>query len=605
MTNTALPETGPLEMALANGRRLLAFDPAGAAEQAREILSKNKHEGDALRLLAKALRLLGQANEAQRIEVQAVAAAPHNPTLARASRAIVDNRLEEAERILRPYLEQRPDDAAAVHLLAEVAGRAGYIEDAERLLRRAFELVPAFTEARLRLVKVLCFQNRIKEALVILDELLAVDPASTAGLDTKAATLAQIGEYGQAVEIYEKLVKLSPTYVSGWIGYGQILNTMGRFGDSVAAYRTVIDLDPNRGQAWWSLANLKTSCFTQADIEAMEAALDDIDPQTDDRVPLHFALGKALEDAAKYEESFLHYEQGNRIRSAKSEYRPEATHELVLRSEALFDDQFFRDHESGGAPQSDPIFIVGLPRSGSTLVEQILASHSSIEGTAELQYMALMRRRFAEEHSGEFPGPLSSLRDEDLGKFGHGYLADSRTHRKTKKRHFTDKLPNNWEHLGLILAVLPNAKIVDARRNPMDCCFSCFKQLFSVGQEFTYSLDWVGRYYADYVRMMDHFDRLFPGRVHRVIHEKLIEDPEREIRALLDYLDLPFEDACLRFYKNDRAVRTPSAEQVRRPINRQGVGRWRPFEPWLGELKQALGPVLDAYPNVPKFHDGE
>jgi hypothetical protein len=232
-------------------------------------------------------------------------------------------------------------------------------------------------------------------------------------------------------------------------------------------------------------------------------------------------------------------------------------------------------------------------------------SHASIEGTAELQYMALMRREFAEEHSGEFPGPLSALSHEDLAKFGHKYLADSRTHRKTRKPHFTDKLPNNWEHLGLILTVLPNAKIVDARRHPMDCCFSCFKQLFSVGQEFTYSLDWVGRYYADYVRMMDHFDRLFPGRVHRVIHEKLIEDPEREIRTLLDYLGLPFDDACLRFYQNDRAVRTPSAEQVRRPINRQGVGRWRPFEPWLGELKQALGPVLDAYPNGPKFHDGE
>ena len=605
MTDTALPETGSLELALANGRRLLSHDPAGAAEQAREILSKDEHNGDALRLLAKALRQLGRQTEAERVEVQAIESASFDPTLVRAGRAILEDRLGDAEQMLRPYLREHSEDAAAVRLLAEVAGRAGYLDDAEKLLRRALELAPAFTDARMKLATMLCFQNKVEESLATLDELLAFDPDSISGQDSKAATLARIGEYREAARIYEKLLEQSPDYVFGWISYGQMLNTIGRFKDSIAAYQKATALDPTRGEAWWSLANLKAWHFTESDIGAMKAALDEDKIDNSSRVHLQFSLGKALEDAGRYEESFRHYEAGNLIRARESEYRPEKTHELVLRSENTFTEEFFRGRERAGVPDADPIFIVGLPRSGSTLVEQILGSHSSIEGTSELQYVPVIQRTLAKGYARPFPNFLTELGPEELKRLGSEYLAFSGPHRKTQKPYFTDKLPNNWEYLGFILSIIPNAKIVDARRHPMDCCFSSFKQLFSIGQEFTYSLDWIGRYYADYVRMMDHFDRLFPGRVHRVIHEKLIEDPEREIRKLLDYLGLHFDDGCLRFYQNDRAVRTPSAEQVRQPINRQGVGRWRPFEAWLGDLKESLGPVLDAYPNVPKFQDSK
>jgi tetratricopeptide (TPR) repeat protein len=522
-----------------------------------------------------------------------VEGAAHNPTLATVGRAILDGRLEEAGNLLRPHLQRYPDDAAAVSLLAELVGRAGNVAQAEDLLRRSIELAPAFPGTRLRLATILCFQNKVQESLTVLDELLAIDPNSVAALDAKAATLARVGDYQEAASIYETMLELSPTHISGWISYGQMLNTIGRIGDSIAAYRRVIALDPSRGEAWWSLANLKVSPFAGSDIEVMNSALLNMDSSDDAAVFLHFALAKALEDAERYEESFQHLSQGNRIRAEQTDYRPEVTHALLRRSEAVFTRKFFDDRQGAGAPDKDPIFIVGLPRAGSTLVEQILGSHSSIEGTIELQYMALIGRRLGD------PAELAKLDRPDLAALGREYLAGSRLHRKSEKPYFTDKLPNNWEHIGLILTILPNARIVDARRHPMACGFSNFKQLFSHGQEFSYSLDWMGRYYADYVRMMRHFDELFPGRVHRVIHERLIDNPDEEIRALLDYIGVPFEESCLRFHENERPVRTPSAGQVRQPLNRKGVDQWRNFEPWLGELKAALGPVLTAYPDVP------
>ena len=598
MIETGLPEQGSLELALANGHRLLSVDPEAAAEQAREILLKNEHDGDALRLLAQALHLLGRKNEAEVAEVKAVEAAAHNPTLVLAARAIQEGRLDEAGSRLRPYLQRHPDDAAAVRLLAELVGREGDVAQAEKLLHMAIELAPAFTETRVRLATILGFQNRVQESLTVLDELLAIDPNSVAGLDAKAATLARVGDYHEAAGIYAKLLERSPTHISGWISYGQMLNTIGQIDQSIAAYRRVIALDPARGEAWWSLANLKISPFASGDIESMESALLELEPSSDAAVFLHFALGKALEDAGRYQESFDHYSQGNRIRAEQTDYRPEDTDALVRRSEATFTKRFFDDRLGAGVTDANPIFVVGLPRAGSTLVEQILASHSMIEGTIELQYMALIQRRLMHA-SASFSAGLANLNRQDFEALGREYLAGAKLHRKTDKPYFTDKLPNNWEHVGLILSILPNARIVDARRHPMACGFSNFKQLFSHGQEFSYSLDWSGRYYADYVRLMRHFDELFPGRIHRVIHEQLIEDPDEEIRRLLDYIGVPFEEACLRFYENERPVRTPSAGQVRQPLNRKGVDQWRNFEPWLGELEQALGPVLTFYPNVP------
>jgi tetratricopeptide (TPR) repeat protein len=598
MTDKAVPKTGSRELALANGRRLLAHDAEAAAEQAREILSRNEHDGDALRLLAQALRRVNRKSEAERVEVKAVEAAAHNPVLASVGRAIVENRLSDAGSTLQPYLQEHPNDAAAVRLLAELVGRAGEVARAEELLRRSIELAPAYADTYVRLATVLCFQNRVQESLLVLDELLAIDPTAVLALDAKAATLARVGEYGDAAGIYEEMLRLAPTHVSGWIGYGQILNTIGKTDASIAAYRRVIELDPTRGEAWWSLANLKISQFTAHDIEVMSAVLPGLGPTGDQAVYLHFALGKALEDAGRYGEAFEHFNEGNKIRAAGTTYDPKLVHDLVRRSEKVFTRKFFEERQGSGVPEKDPIFIVGLPRAGSTLVEQILASHSLIEGTIELQYMGLIRRKLMQGPRG-FPEGVNRLSGTDLAAYGKEYLDSSSLHRKTDEPYFTDKLPNNWESLGLILTILPNAKIIDARRHPMSCCFSNFKQLFSHGQDFSYSLDWIGRYYVDYVRMMRHFDELFPGRIHRVIHEQLIDNPEAEIRRLLGYVGVPFEESCLRFYENERPVRTPSAGQVRQPLNRKGMEQWLNFEPWLGELKQSLGPVLLAYPRVP------
>jgi hypothetical protein len=379
-----------------------------------------------------------------------------------------------------------------------------------------------------------------------------------------------------------------------------LLHTVGRLEDSITAYRRAIDLNPSFGEAWWSLANLKTVRFDDADVAAMQAALGEDQLSKTTLLQLHFALGKAFEDAGRLEESFSHYEQGNAIRHAMLDYDPDAAGNYVRRNIATFSEGLFDARKGNGSPAPDPIFIVGMPRAGSTLIEQILASHSQIEGTSELPYLPnIVRRLSAEFPDTLYPEAVERLDPDALRHLGQEYLHSAAANRKSDKPFFIDKSPNNWMNVGLIQLILPNAQIIDARRHPLGCCFSNFKQHFASGQPFSYSLDDLGRYYSDYVRLMDHFDRIMPGKIHRVFHEDMVEDSEREIRRLLAYLDLPFEEGCLRFYDNDRAVRTPSGEQVRRPINRDGVEQWKAFEPWLGPLKQALGPVLEHYPDVP------
>jgi len=333
----------------------------------------------------------------------------------------------------------------------------------------------------------------------------------------------------------------------------------------------------------------------------MTAALDRPDLDDDSRLHLHFALGKAHEDAGDPEPSFAHYSEGNRIRREASGYSAAGMTELTRRCRAVFTRELFAERAGSGAPAADPIFVLGMPRAGSTLVEQILASHSQIEGTSELPHLPALVRRLDAEHAGSglYPEWVPGLSAEALKELGEEYLDNARLHRKTERPFFIDKLPNNWINVGLIQLILPNATIIDARRHPLGCCFSNFKQNFARGQSFSYSLEDLGHYYRDYVRLLAHFDAVLPGRIHRVFHERMVEDSETEIRRLLDHVGVPFEAGCLRFYENERAVRTPSAEQVRRPINRAGVDQWRAFEPWLGPLKDALGPVLDCYPLVP------
>jgi tetratricopeptide (TPR) repeat protein len=490
-------------------------------------------------------------------------------------------------------------------MLAEVAARLGRQDDAEALLVRCLELAPGFTAARHNLATVLYRQGRSEDALVHLDQLLAGEPRNPAYANLKAAALARIGEYAQAIGLYEDVLARYPQQPKGWMSYGHALKTVGRSADCVAAYRRAVDQAPARGEAWWSLANMKTYRFGDADLAAMEGQLARQDLAADDRFHLHYALGKAHEDAARYAESFAHYDRGAALRRVQIAYDPETISRHVARSRAVLTAELFAARAGQGCPAPDPIFVLGLPRSGSTLIEQILASHSAVEGTMELPDIASMARRLSGARTTKdpsaYPEILATLSPEDLKALGEEFLERTRVQRKTGRPFFIDKMPNNFAHIGLIALALPNAKIIDARRHPLGCCFSGFKQHFARGQNFSYGLADIGRYYADYVALMAHFDAVLPGRVHRVIYESMVEGPEREIRALLDYCGLPFEESCLNFHENDRAVRTASSEQVRQPIFKDAVEHWQHYEPWLEPLKTALGPVLSAYPAAPEF----
>ena len=547
----------------------------------------------------------GQALEVE----EALAASVRDPRLMQAGLALVEGQLALAERLLRPHLKAKPTDIAAIRMMAELAGRLGRYKDSENLLRRALELAPGFTAARANLATVLYRQNRAADALEILDSLLDGEPENLPQQNLRAAALGRLGGFEEALRLYEQVLAKTPNQPKVWMSYGHTLKTVGRLEEGVAAYRRALALVPTLGEAWWSLANLKTVAFADEDLVAMEAALADRGLKLEDRFHLHFALGKALEERRDAERAFAHYAEGNRLRHDMMGYDPEDVTNLVRRTRRVYSRGFIAERQGFGATAPDAIFILGMPRAGSTLVEQILASHPLVEGTMELPDLPVLAARLGRWRGGEgkefYPETVAALDAAAAAALGEEYLERTRIQRKTDRPFFIDKLPNNWVHTGFIHLIMPNAKIIDARRHPLDCGFSNFKQHYAHGQGFSYALSDMGRYYSDYVDLMAHFDRLLPGRVHRVIHERLVEDPEPEVRRLLAYLGLDFDPACLRFHENKRAVRTASSEQVRRPINREGIGQWRAYEPWLGPLKEALGPVLDAYPDAPERHSRE
>jgi tetratricopeptide (TPR) repeat protein len=521
-------------------------------------------------------------------------AATRDPRLVQAALALVDNDLPVAERLLRNCLAEDPFNVATIRMMAELAGRLGRYRDAEILLRRALELSPAFFAARSNLATVLYRQNRPAEAVAELERLVADDPDNAGNTNLKAAAHSRLGDYDEALALYADVLKKHPEQPKVWMSYGHVLKTVGRQTESIEAYRQAIRLAPPLGEAWWSLANLKTLQFSDADIVGMETALTRSDLRSEDRFHLHFALGKAFEDRRDADNSFAHYEAGNRLRRNDLDYDQADTHHQVERARKLFAPELLASRAGQGCDAPDPIFIVGMPRAGSTLIEQILASHSQVEGTMELPDMPALAARI-----GARKGGLELVSADELQAMGVEYIQRTRIQRKTGKPFFIDKLPNNWAHAGLIHLILPNAKIIDARRHPLASCFSNFKQHFARGQSFAYGLADLGHYYADYVALMAHFDRVLPGRIIRVIYEQMIDDSDSRISALLASLGLPFEDACLRFHENMRAVRTASSEQVRRPINREGLDQWKMYDRWLGPLKDALGPVLEFYPDVP------
>lgn len=505
---------------------------------------------------------------------------------------IYEGRLQPAEELCRRYLRAHPTDVEAMRLLADIGTRLHVYDDAEFLLESALEFEPDYVLARLDYVGVLHKRQKFAAAHAQAERLHAMDRDNPLFQNALANESAAIGRYDEALAIYDALVASGAAAAGTHLARGHALKTIGRQQDAVAAYRAAYAAQPDFGDAYWSLANLKTYRFTDDEMRAMAAAAEAPGTAIDDRAHLHFALGKAHEDRRDHAAAFAHYDTGNRLRREQSRYDADAMDREMDAQIRFFTPDLIARMAGSGDPSDAPIFIVGLPRAGSTLVEQILASHSRVEGTLELpNIMALAHRLNGRRRTDEgelYPDCLGELSGDDLARFGREFLEETQIHR-TGRPHFTDKMPNNFRHIGLIHLILPNARIIDARRDPMDCCFSGFKQLFAEGQEFTYGLEEVGRYYRGYVRLMAHWDAVLPGKVLRVQYEDMIDDLEGQVRRILDHCGLAFEQSCLDFHKTKRSVRTASSEQVRQPIYRSGMAQWRPFEPWLDPLKQALG----------------
>jgi len=510
--------------------------------------------------------------------------------------AYYDQDFKLAEERVRSFLLENPDNPVGMRLLAELGTRMGEYEDAQFILEKCKELNPGYLQARQDLADVLGKRFHYEHALREAEELVSIERQNPNFLMMRANLLLQTGETDLALQEYQALHERERDNTRVSLTLGHALKALGRVDEAISAYRQTYDLKPDFGDAYWSLANLKTYRFTDGELESMisEEANPAID--RDDRIHLCFALGKALEDRRDFARSFEYYSRGNALRQEVVGYRAAAVTREIDQQIAHCTSGLFAAKSGSGCVSQDPIFIVGLPRAGSTLLEQILASHSMVEGTTELpDIMAIASRLNGRQEQGEadrYPGNLAELSVEELGALGSGYIKSTQVHRREGKARFIDKMPNNFRHIGLIHLILPNARIIDARRDPMDCGFSVFKQLFAQGQDFSYDLDHIGRYYRDYVRLMDHWDTVLPGRVLRVQHEDVLDDLEGQVRRILDYCGLPFEQSCVEFHRTERAVRTPSSEQVRRPINRDGAGVWKNFEPWLGPLKSALAGQL-------------
>jgi tetratricopeptide (TPR) repeat protein len=542
-----------------------------------------------------AWRLMGDLASALEDNAGAAAAygrqlelADRDAELMRAGVSLARGHLGDAEGLLARRLAAHPTDVAASRMLAEVHTRLGRDAEAETLLERCLGRLPGFTLARHNYAVVLFRQNRFEDALAQLDILLATDPRNPNYRSLLAACQAMLADYDQSAETYARLLAEFPQQAKVWLSYGHALKTKGDREGAVKAYRTATGLNPDLGEAYWSLANMKGDVFAGAEIAAMEARLGGEGLAVEDRFHMRYALGHAYEQGGDYAAAWRHFAEGARLRRSELAYDRDRTSRTLRDLRALMDARFFAERAGVGCPDAAPIFIVGLPRSGSTLLEQILASHSQVEGTLELPEMANIARDLRGEEAEGLPKALAGLTAADRAGLGARYIERTRIYRKTGKPMFIDKMPNNFVYTGLIHLILPNARIIDARRQPMAACFSAFKQHFARGQPFSYDLEDLGQYYTDYVALMAHFDAVLPGRVHRVVYEDLVEDLEGQTRAVLAYCGLAFEPACLRFHENPRPVRTASSEQVRRPIYREGIDQWRNYEAWLGPLARAL-----------------
>ena len=513
-----------------------------------------------------------------------------------------EGQLYKAEKLCRHYLQQHPHHLEAMRLLAAIGVQLNIYDDAEFLLESALEMDPDFDLARVDYVNVLQkrqkFARAFEEAAILRERL----PGNPSAELTFANQASAVGRYEEALAVLDALIERGHEPTNLQMLRGHALKTVGRHDDAVAAYRAAYLARPELGDAWWSLANMKTFRFDEGEMQRMQQLAESGELARADEYNLDFALGKAFEDREVFDRSFEYYARGNRLKKAELRYDGDRMQADFDRQIAFFTPERVAALRDQGADHPDPIFIVGLPRAGSTLVEQILASHSAIDGTLELpNILATVHRlngRLQRGQEPRYPAVLAELPAERFEEMGRQYIDDTRVHRGEAPL-FTDKMPNNFRHIGLILSILPNARIIDARRAPMACCFSGFKQLFAEGQEFTYSQQDIGRYYAGYVELMDHWKRLYPESILQVNYEDVVDDLEPQVRRMLDFLGVPFEPACVEFHRTKRSVRTASSEQVRQPIYRSGIEQWRHFEPWLDDLKNALGPeVLENWSRI-------
>jgi tetratricopeptide (TPR) repeat protein len=546
--------------------------------------------------LGRALLAAGRGRDADAAFEKSFELSPEKKALAHGSRAHKAGNLGEAERLYREALRHNPGNVDAMRLLANVTMQTNRADEAEQLLRRALARAPDFVAARTDLGQLLREQDRFAEAVECLRAAVATEPDNARTHFLLGGTYAPAGLTFDAIASYRRALQLNPRHAGAWLGLAHTLKTVGRTAEAVDAYHESAKLRPNNGEIYWSLANLKTYRFSDQEIAAMEEKLGSGGLSRLSEVNMRFALGKAWEDRGDYERAWEHYSAGNRRRREEEWYDPVHTEVLNDAIRRVFDAGFLSARAGAGEPDPAPIFIVGLPRSGSTLLEQILASHSDVEGTAELPYIGRVASSLNLNRADgvNYPAAVRELDAAHLRRLGQDYLRLAHMHRRRGTPRFVDKMPNNFPHVGFIHLILPNARIIDARRDPLDTCVSCYRQLFARGQPFTYDLVDIGEYYLEYRRMMDHWHAVLPGQVLTVQYEELIADFEPQVRRLLDFCGLPFEENCLRFHETERPVRTASAQQVRRPLNTEAIGRWRHYERHLDELKAVLEPLLAA-----------
>ena len=582
-------------------------DAPAAIADLRMAVSLNPALPIAWRMLDGLSRMTGDTQNAELAARHSAHLASLPPPVVHAKALYGDGEVDSAEMLIRRFLLDFGDHPEAMRLLAQIGFVRNVLDDAELLYAGVLAMVPDHHEARGEYVQVLIARHKFPQATEALAPLLALDPRNHAHR-TQAATIAVgLGDFDGVIPIYREMLteipgndadaRLRRADINLWLGHA--LKTVGQTAQAIDAYLAATADRPDFGDAWWSLANLKTYRFAPEAITVMRAGLDAPQTVEIDRINIAFALGKALEDAGDHAGSWAAYALGNDLHRAHNGYIPEVFETNTREQRRVCTPAFFAARDGWGIADPAPIFVLGLPRSGSTLIEQILASHSLVEGTQELpdiqRIVHELQGRELNFDAPRYPGVLEELDTAAIRGFGEQYIADTKPHRVLGRPFFIDKMPNNFRHIGLIQLILPKATIIDARRNPMDCCFSNLKQLFAQGQEFTYGSENIARYYRTYLDLMRHWDAVLPGRVLRVINEDLIDDPEGQIRRLLDHCGLPFEEGCLNFHQTERSVRTPSSEQVRRPLNRDGVDQWKPYAQWLGPLQEALGDALTTW----------